>query len=520
VTLGAAAAVDAAAPVEAGPTPPGGGRPGALAALILAGRCVLAGLTIAASVPPWGWWPLAFVGVAQWDRLLAGRAWRSRFRRSWLVTVAWLLPGMLWMYWLTPPGYVAAGVVFAGYFAVAAAACPSSRWRWLGLPGAIVLAEAARWAFPWEGVPLATLAMGQATSPVGQAARLGGALLVAGLVAVGGVGLSAAWERRWTPAAAAAGLVVALSVAGWAAPRGEAIGPPLRMAVVQGGGPQGVVGTGDEAAVFRRHLDASRTIAGPVDLVVWPENTVGLDGLLEGSEEDAELRALAQELGAPLVVGVTEEVSDTEFTNASVVYLPDGALGDRYDKVRRVPFGEWVPFRPLIEKLAGSGSGLPGRNAVAGTGPAMVDTPAGPMGVAISWEVFFTDRATAAAADGGQVLLNPTNGSSYTLTQVQSQQVASSQLRAIETGRWVVQAAPTGFSTIVDPGGRLAPCTIDGRASPACRTGISERAVIVADVENRVGDTFATRMGPWPTLVAAVMALAAAWVLPRRRVTR
>ena len=45
---------------------------------------VLGGLCLAASVPPWGWWPLAFVGVAIWDRLLADASPRSRFLRSWL----------------------------------------------------------------------------------------------------------------------------------------------------------------------------------------------------------------------------------------------------------------------------------------------------------------------------------------------------------------------------------------------------------------------------------------------------
>ena len=63
----------------------------------------------------------------------------------------------------------------------------------------------------------------------------------------------------------------------------------------------------------------------------------------------------------------------------------------------------------------------------------------------ISWEVFFGGRAREGVKHGGEVLLNPTNGASYTGTIVQTQQVASSRLRAIETGRWLVQAAPTGL---------------------------------------------------------------------------
>lgn len=90
-------------------------------------------------------------------------------------------------------------------------------------------------------------------------------------------------------------------------------------------------------------------------------------------------------------------------------------------------------------------------------------TPVGPIGVVISWEVFFSSRARDAIGNGGEVLTNPTNGSSYWLTQVQSQQVASSKLRALETGRWMLQAAPTGFSAIVDPDGRLVDCRMTHR---------------------------------------------------------
>lgn len=492
----------------------GADRPRWVRRTILFGRCLLAGLTIAASVPPWGWWPLAFLGIFQWDRLLAGRPWASRFRRTWLIVAAWLLPAMAWMLWLTPPGYAAAVAGFAAYFGVAAALTPSSRWRWLGLPGAIVLAELARWSFPWEGVPLATLAMSQGASPFAASARLGGAILVSAVVAVGGVALSAAWERQWGPAAVGLAIAALLTLGGLVAPRGEDLGP-LRIAVVQGGGPQGVVGAGDEAGVFQRHLDATRAVRQPVDLVVWPENTVAINGTLPGTEEDRRLSDLARQLHAPLVVGVTEDVSLTQFTNAAVVYLPDGQRGDRFDKVTRVPFGEWVPFRPLIEKLA-AGSGIPYRDAIPGTGPAVIRTPAGTMGVVISWEVFFSGRAQDAAANGGEVLLNPTNGSSYSLTEVQSQQIAASRLRAIETGRWVVQSAPTGFSAFVDPSGALASCEINGARVDVCRTGVGETAVLEGTVQRRTGTTIATAVGPWPVLALAVLALGSSWLLQAR----
>jgi apolipoprotein N-acyltransferase len=473
--------------------------------LLVIARAVAAGLCLAASVPPWGWWPLAFVGIALLDQLIAGQSWARRFRRTWLVAACWLFPAMFWMWDLTKPGYVVAGWLYAAYFATAAALCPPGRGRWIALPGAVLLAEVARWSFPFGGVPLGNLALSQAAAPLGQTARLLGAYLVVVVVVVGGIALSAAWERDWWVAGGIAVGLAALMGLAAIAPRGHDVSP-LRVAIVQGGGPQRTrAADTDSREVFERHLQASEQIHTPVDLVVWPENVVAVEGHLEDSRENLELSALARRLHTTLVVGVTEGINDSQFFNAAVVYNPDGTRGDRYDKVRRVPFGEYVPLRGLIEKLAGSGAGLPARDAVAGTGPAIVHTPVGTLGTVISWEVFFADRARDAITHGGEVLLNPTNGSSYWLTILQTQQVASTRLRAIETGRWALQAAPTGFSAVITPDGGLVE-----------RTDVSERKVLEATITRRGGNTWATTVGPWPLLAIAVAALAAAWLIQRR----
>jgi apolipoprotein N-acyltransferase len=247
-------------------------------------------------------------------------------------------------------------------------------------------------------------------------------------------------------------------------------------------------------------------IKGPVDLVLWPEDVVGLEGTLDQNPHyKDEISRLARQLRTTMVVGVTEDVSPTHFRNAAVVFNPDGSVGDRYDKVRRVPFGEYVPFRSLVEKLAGTNSGLPDRDAIAGTKPAVLHTPVGPLGVVISWEVFFADRARDAISHGGTVLLNPTNGSSYWLDVLQSQQVASSRLRAIETGRWTLQSAPTGFSAIVTPDGRITQ-----------RLGISRQGVLTQTIAERHGQTWSTDVGPWLALVASLAAVAAGWIVTVR----
>lgn len=468
---------------------------------LLALRCIGTGLVLAASVPPWGWWPLAFVGIALLDRLNAGQARKARFRRTWLVCAAWLYPSMLWMVDLTPPGYLIACATYAAYFGVTVALLPSSRWRWLGLPGAFVLAEWARWSWPFGGVPLSTLAMSQAAAPLAFTVRLAGSLVLVLIVVLIGVALSALWERAPQQAGLALGAVALIALGAWVAPRAHSV-EDLDIAIVQGGGPQRTRASDtDPRDVFERHLEASEEVDTPVDLVLWPENVINVEGSLEVNPENEELADLARRLDTTLIVGAVEGADDN-FLNAAVVYAPDGRIVDRYDKVKRVPFGEYVPLRGLLERF---NSELPGRDALAGDTPAIVQTPAGKFGVVISWEVFFSTRGRDAIGNGGDVLLNPTNGSSYWLTQVQSQQVASSRLRALENDRWVLQAAPTGFSAIVSPEGRV----VD-------RTGVSEQRVLQDTITRRQGETLATRVGDLPVLVVAVSLMLAAHLLDRR----
>jgi apolipoprotein N-acyltransferase len=170
---------------------------------------------------------------------------------------------------------------------------------------------------------------------------------------------------------------------------------------------------------------------------------------------------------------------------------------DRYDKVHRVPFGEYIPARSFVGRLADV-SAVP-RDAVAGTGPGVVDTPGGRLGVLISYEVFFADRGRDAVRAGGRLLLVPTNASSYRDAQVPAQQLAVARLRALETGRWVVQAAPTGYSAVIDHHGRV-----------VARSGLGGAAVLRREIQLRTGRTVFVSLGSTPVLLAAAAILLAA----------
>lgn len=465
-------------------------------------------------MPPWGFWPLAFVGIAVYETSAHDATTRrDRMVRGWLFAAAWLFPAMCWMWFLTPPGYVIAAALFACFHAVAAAVAPTGPWRVIGRPAAHTLAEILRFCFPFGGVPLASLAIGQAAGPFAVVARVGGVILLTWFVFQIGCALSGpspivpklARQRgvTATPAwhgviALGVALVVWLVLPAFADGGVSATGQTMRVAAVQGGGPQGTRAVNSDAsAVTRRHIDATTTIEpGSVDLVVWPENVIDVDQFASSSQLQM-VAAEAMRIGVPIAVGITEDTADgSGFLNAQVVVTPDGEVVSRYDKVRRVPFGEYMPMRDALAMI-GAPTDLVPRDAVAGEGPAVLELPDGTrLATVISWEVFFGGRANEGVEAGGELIINPTNGSSYTWTVLQSQQVASSRLRAIEQNRWVVQAAPTGFTAFVSPDGDVYQ-----------RTAVSEQKVITRTIELYEGRTWYSRTGNLPWILLPLLTL-------------
>lgn len=457
-----------------------------------------AGLCICFSLPPWGWWPLAPIGVALFMWVLGGRTARARAGLGWIVGVAWFGPSTLWMWQLTAPGYIVGTlVIWGGMLAAVAAICPPDRRRVVALPALLVLFEWFHIHAPFGGIPLSMLATTQTDGPLLPIARIGGVLLLGLAVSAIGAALWLLTERRYRAAAFTAAVVVAVAVLGSLWPLGSPVAQ-VRIAAVQGGGPQGTRYTSAEAPlVFERHLQATRTITGPVDVVVWPENVVNIGGPFSASTELTQMTIEARRLRAPIVAGIVESVDTRHFANYVIVVHPDGTTSDRFDKKRRVPFGEYVPMRWLFEPIAGNT--LPPRDQVPGTGTAVVRTGHGKMAVAISWEIFFGRRIREGVRAGGQVVLNPTNGSSYWLTQVQTQQIAMSQLRAVESGRWLTQVAPTGFSAFVSPQGEVLQ-----------RTDVTEQKVIVRTVDRLDATTPAQATGDLFAVLLAIGGLV--WV--------
>lgn len=457
----------------------------------------LAGLATAASLPPSRWWPLGIIGVGLLVPLTRFDA-RRRFLLGWIAGAVHFGIALAWMADFSLPGVVAA-VALESLFPAAALTIAGRRGPpAVTLPAALVLAEAARQRWPLGGLPLGGLALGQAVGPLAPVARLAGELGIIAVAAMAGTGAvtflgrGGATGRR--TAVAALSTAAAIVVLGAVTPPGSPRGP-LTIAAVQGGGPRGTRAVdSDPAEVFARHLSASDQVTGPVDVVLWPEDVVDVAGPVAATAESRRLSDLARRLGATVVAGVVEG-GGKRFRNAAVAWAPDGAIVDRYDKVHRVPFGEYVPARRLVARLADL-SAVP-RDALPGRGPGRLETPAGRLGVLISYEVFFSGRARAAARTGASVLVVPTNTASYRGWQVPAQELAAARLRALETGLDLVQAAPTGYSAAVDASGHV-----------RGRSALGHATVLTGAVDRRSGETPYTRTGDAPTVAAAVVALA------------
>jgi apolipoprotein N-acyltransferase len=305
-------------------------------------------------------------------------------------------------------------------------------------------------------------------------------------------------------------LVVGLAVVADHAPDGGPSVGGVSVAAVQGGGARGYHNSEiDPSVVLAAQMAATRGMeerygGDNPQLVLWPEDVVSLPTPLAQSPEEAVLANLARVLHTTLVVGVTEDVSATAFRNEVVAWGPDGTLVARYEKVHRVPFGEYVPYRGFFAHL-GNLSGVP-LDAIPGTGTGLLSTPAGPLGAMVSFEVFYADRGRSSVRDGAQLLVVPTNTSSYATGQIPTQEIAAAKIQAVQQGRDLLQAAPTGYSAVITHRGVLLQRSVLGAPQ-----------VVTATLFRRSGSTLYVRYGDLPILLASTVALVVGWIVAGRR---
>jgi len=196
----------------------------------------------------------------------------------------------------------------------------------------------------------------------------------------------------------------------------------------------------------------------PSDLVVWPETAVPSYFMPE-LKEGPFLKALADKIQAPIVFGSLSYVpadarGDTfRYYNSAFLASPWQEDFARYDKMHLVPFGEYVPLKPLlpfVEKLVvGIGDFSPGNRH------SLFATPQADFGVLICYEIIFSEPARRYCEAGADFLVNITNDAWFGRTGAPYQHFSMAVFRAVENRLNVIRSANSGVSGIIEPTGRI-----------------------------------------------------------------
>jgi apolipoprotein N-acyltransferase len=502
-------------------------RPAASLSVAVLGAAAAGALMWAAN-PPADLGPLAFVALIP---LLAGLRRAGPGRGALLGMVFGLVYFGLLLRWLMLFGVIAEwplvivqAVYLAGFGAVAASVLRrrAARPAGFGSPIWCALLVAAAWVaadwlrgtwplggFTWGGLGYTQHANGLLL-PIASVAGVWAVTFVVVLVNVllmeAGIAL---WSGRRPRAILAVGIATAAALLPAAIPLPVPGGRPLDVAVVQGSVPRALVSDRllQTSEVAASHIRLHRTLAGdPPDLAVWPENALAEDPAADSVLGSA-VSAAVREVGAPALIGALRALPDGGYANQTLLYDGSGSILSRYTKVHLVPFGEYVPWRGLFgwaERYRGGNVDLvPGTTVhdfrVAGT---IVGTP-------ICFENTFPDLFRRFVHLGASVMIVTTNDSSYLLTEASREHTIFSQLRAVETGRWVVQAAISGESALVDPHGRV-----------VARTGLFQRTILRASVPTGSAMTLYVRFGDWFPAACALASVVLIGVGIARRVRR
>lgn len=459
----------------------------------------------ALAFPAPSWWWLAWVGLV--PLLLVVRtavSAREGGARAWwgmggfvLATQYWLLPsagpllvvvaaglGALWLPWGFAAHRLLAGRPTAGRVMAAV----------LVLPSAWVMAEAVR-GWPALGGPWALLGASQWNQPPMLAsAALGGVWLTSFLIAAVNTAIVGAAVHRGRSgrviAAAVAVVCVGLGPVWFVLGPAPSAGPTIKVALVQPGD------ITDSATRQAASAALTTTLAGQrVDLVVWGESSVGVD-LASHPDVAANLAQLSGRVGADLLVNVDAATPAGVIYKTAVLIGPSGSLG-AYRKARLVPFGEYVPLRPLLGWIARHTKAA-AQDRGRGSEPVVLRAGSVAVGPLISFEAIFSDLPRREVQLGAQLLAYQSSTSTYQGSWAQAQLASQAAVHAVEVGRPAVHAGLSGVSAAFDAQGReLAWC-------PA-----SYRGVVVVNVPLSAQNTWYQRFGDWVLGLAVVILLAA-----------
>lgn len=433
---------------------------------------VVAGAAISVlAFPPFGPGWLIVIGVALY---LAGLRLAGSRRIGFALGAVYGLAfhgGVMW--WTSELGLIAsvplivALAVYTSLFAwwvTGYSDVGPGRWLLIVVGGWAVM-ELFRYRWPLNGLEWGAngYALGdQAWTrfPAGLIGTSGLTILVTAMAAIGVLAVLRKWDRTVTVVAGVVGLIL-LGAFGWHANRGVADVGVAIVAIVQGSTPCPFehCPPNERLRTYEQHLALTQTLEPGPNLVVWSEGSTGSTNAdpVQNPEVGASISAEAVRLDSAFLVGSDRPLSDTEWVNANVVFNEQGEIIGEYRKQHPVPFGEYIPFRPLFEWIPVLDQ-VP-RDMIPGDGPVVFDVGGVKLGSVISFEGSFARYAREHVAAGAQVIVVATNEGSYGETPASDQLIGMTRMRAAELGVPVIHAAVTGKSTVIDYEGEIGPKT-------------------------------------------------------------
>lgn len=313
--------------------------------------------------------------------------------------------------------------------------------------------------FPYGGFPWSRLSMTQSDSFLSNWVFWGGMSLLSFVIALLGALVAIAIKQRGVvsklPFAAAA---IAVIVVPFLTPIGITTTQvdTKTIAAVQGDANAGLFSNVTPGTILKNHADATELVfekGRPVDLLVWPENASDLDPLRYPEAREV-IERIATEINAPFVFGTVTRRGEESF-NSTILWLPGTGPVDFYDKKQPVPFAEYAPDREFWRMFAPDLVDMIPRGYSFGVRDGIYEIADFTAGTLICFEIAEDWILRDLAHSGAEVILSQTNNADFGYSDETFQQAAIARLRAIETGRAVVNISTVGLSVIYLPDGKV-----------------------------------------------------------------
>src|SRR5690242_3111123 len=443
---------------------------------------LLIGAASAFAFEPVGLWPLLLLAFAVLCELLCRTKQLSRaLLIGWAFGLGQFVVGLNWIataftYQAAMPAWLGwvAVVLLSLYLAVYPAIATGLAWRFgrdnrivllLVLAGAWTITEWLRGSmftgFPWN--PAAAVLV---PTPLLRIAPLLGTYALSGLVVLLGGGIWLEYYRRWLPLIAIFGVTAVMMILPAAAVPSDPLTVRNVRIVQPNIGQQDKWRPGFDEEAARRLATLSGPPAADARLLLWPEAAI-TDPVEDARTDEHQAMAQFQRTRAGSLLGPNDTlltggiaisahdgVHVDGAANSIYALAPGGRIVGRYDKAHLVPYGEYLPMRPILSAIGLSRLAPGDIDFTPGPGPRTIRLPGwGKVGFQLCYEIIFSGEVVD-RKNRPDFIFNPSNDSWFGRWGP-PQHLAQAQLRAAEEGLPVIRSTPTGISAVIDAHGRI-----------------------------------------------------------------